>query len=132
MADGGGPAVRRRPSASAAALLASAFVVATCGLVYELLASTLASYLLGDSVTQFSTVIGSYLFAMGVGSWCSRYVEGNELRAVRPHRAADRGLGGCSAPLLFVLFPVIDAFPDRALRAGAARSACSSGSKSRC
>ena len=50
-------------------LLFSAFVVATCGLVYELLAGTLASYLLGDSVTQFSTVIGSYLFAMGMGEW---------------------------------------------------------------
>ena len=86
MADGGGPAVRRRPSASAAALLASAFIVATCGLVYELLAITLASYLLGDSVTQFSTVIGSYLFAMGIGSWCSRYVQGNELRLfIRDH-----------------------------------------------
>jgi spermidine synthase len=46
-------------------------VVATCGLIYELLAGTLASYLLGDSVTQFSTVIGTYLFAMGVGSWLS-------------------------------------------------------------
>ena len=51
------------------------FVVAACGLVYELVAGALASYLLGDSVTQFSTVIGTYLFAMGVGSWLSRYVE---------------------------------------------------------
>ena len=39
-------------------LLLSVFVVATCGLVYELVAGALASYLLGDSVTQFSTVIG--------------------------------------------------------------------------
>jgi spermidine synthase len=54
----------------AAILLLSVLVVATCGLIYELLAGTLASYLLGDSVTQFSTVIGSYLFAMGVGSFC--------------------------------------------------------------
>ncbi len=30
---------------------------------------TLASYLLGDSVTQFSTIIDTYLFAMGIGSW---------------------------------------------------------------
>src|SRR3546814_1540921 len=70
----------RRMSAPAAALIASAFVVATCGLVYELLASTIASYMLGDSVTQFSTVIGSYLFAMGIGSWCSRYVRRDALR----------------------------------------------------
>jgi len=57
------------------ALLASVFVVAACGLVYELVAGTLASYLLGDSILQFSTVIGTYLFAMGVGSWLSRYLD---------------------------------------------------------
>jgi len=57
------------------ALLASVFVVAACGLVYELAAGALASYLLGDSVLQFSTVIGSYLFAMGIGSYLSRFFE---------------------------------------------------------
>ncbi len=57
------------------ALLASVFVVAACGLVYELAAGTLASYLLGDSVLQFSTVIGTYLFAMGVGSYLSRFLD---------------------------------------------------------
>ena len=63
------------PSAAEIALLASVFVIAACGLVYELAAGTLASYLLGDSVLQFSTIIGTYLFAMGVGSWLSRYLE---------------------------------------------------------
>ena len=57
------------------ALLASVFVVAACGLVYELAAGTLASYLLGDSILQFSTVIGAYLFAMGIGSWLSRWFD---------------------------------------------------------
>ena len=57
------------------ALLASVFVVAACGLVYELAAGALASYILGDSVLQFSTVIGTYLFAMGVGSWLSRFLD---------------------------------------------------------
>ncbi len=57
------------------ALLASVFVVAACGLVYELSAAALSSWLLGDSVLQFSTIIGTYLFAMGVGSWLSRYFE---------------------------------------------------------
>ena len=66
----GGPA---RPAE--VALLASVFVVAACGLVYELAAGTLASYLLGDSILQFSTVIGTYLFAMGVGSYLSRFFE---------------------------------------------------------
>ncbi len=57
------------------ALLASVFVVAACGLVYELAAGALASYLLGDSILQFSTVIGSYLFAMGIGSYLSRFFD---------------------------------------------------------
>ena len=72
----------RPPSAGAARaslpevlLLAGVFVIAACGLVYELAAGALASYLLGDSVLQFSTIIGSYLFAMGLGSWLSRHVE---------------------------------------------------------
>ncbi len=57
------------------ALLASVFVVAACGLLYELAAAAIASYLLGDSILQFSTIIGTYLFAMGIGSWLSRYFE---------------------------------------------------------
>ncbi|WP_051303242.1 polyamine aminopropyltransferase [Comamonas composti] len=57
------------------ALLASVFIIAACGLLYELAAGALASYLLGDSVLQFSTIIGTYLFAMGIGSWLSRYFE---------------------------------------------------------
>ncbi|TGX53522.1 polyamine aminopropyltransferase [Sphingomonas gei] len=101
---------RIRASASTAALLASAFVVSTCGLIYELLASTLASYLLGDSVTQFSTVIGSYLFAMGLGSWCSRYVKRDELRLFVRIELMIALLGGSSACALFLLFPLVEHF----------------------
>lgn len=54
-------------------LVAAIFLFAVCGLVYELIAGTLSSYLLGDSVTQFSIVIGLFLAAMGVGSFLSRY-----------------------------------------------------------
>ena len=54
-------------------LFLNVLIVATCGLIYELLAGTLASYVLGDSITQFSLIIGIYLFAMGVGSWLSRF-----------------------------------------------------------
>lgn len=69
------PPARATVAPAEVALLASVFVVAACGLVYELAAGALASYLLGDSVLQFSTVIGCYLFAMGIGSWLSRYIE---------------------------------------------------------
>lgn len=85
-------------------LLVSAFVVATCGLVYELLAGTLASYLLGDSVTQFSTIIGTYLFAMGAGSWVTRYVHGDLISTFARIEVAVGLVGGVSALLLFWLY----------------------------
>lgn len=110
MAEGEPADPKIRASAPAAALLASAFVVSTCGLIYELLASTLASYLLGDSVTQFSTVIGTYLFAMGLGSWCSRYVTRDELRLFIRVELLIAVLGGASAAVLFVLFPLVEHF----------------------
>lgn len=92
------------------ALLASAFVVATCGLIYELLAGTLASYLLGDSVTQFSIVIGTYLFAMGVGSWCSRYVAKREIAVFVRVEILIAAIGGGSAAVLFLLFDRVSDF----------------------
>jgi spermidine synthase len=87
-----------------ALLLGSVAVIATCGLLYELIAGTLASYLLGDSVTQFSTVIGVYLFSMGVGSWLSRYLGGPLLRWFIRLEILVGLVGGASAPLRFGLF----------------------------
>ncbi len=92
------------------ALLVSVFVIATCGLVYELIAGTLASYLLGDSVFQFSTVIGTYLFAMGVGSFLSRYVQGNLAARFVLIELLIGVVGGTSAALLFTLFEHVSAF----------------------
>ncbi|WP_296352697.1 polyamine aminopropyltransferase [Ramlibacter sp.] len=90
------------PRAIEVALLASVFVVAACGLVYELAAGALASYVLGDSILQFSTVIGTYLFAMGVGSWLSRFFE----RQLPAHFLRIELLvaltGGCLPALLFL------------------------------
>ena len=85
-------------------LLVSVFIVASCGLAYELIAGALASYLLGDSVMQFSTVIGVYLFAMGIGSWLSKHVEGNLLVRFIQIELLVGLLGGLSAGLLFLLF----------------------------
>ncbi len=101
---------RPHPSPLVIALFVSVFVVATCGLVYELLASTIASYLLGDSVTQFSTVIGTYLFAMGIGSWLSRYVKSGELALFIRVELLIALIGGCSAALLFAMFPYVASF----------------------
>ena len=86
------------------AIYVTVVVVATAGLVYELVAAAAASYLLGDSITQFSTVIGSYLFAMGVGSFLSRYVQrGLAARFVQIEVLVGL-VGGWATALLFVAF----------------------------
>jgi spermidine synthase len=94
----------------AAALFATVCLIAACGLVYELVAGALASYLLGDSVTQFSTVIGVYLASMGVGSWLSRYIgKGLAARFVAIELLV-AVVGGWSSTLLFLAFAYTESF----------------------
>lgn len=85
-------------------LLLTIFLVSTCGLIYELVAGTLASYLLGDSVTQFSTIIGTYLFAMGIGSYLSKFVRNNLEATFITIELLTGVIGGLSASLLFICF----------------------------
>ena len=91
-------------------LFLNVLIVATCGLIYELLAGTLASYVLGDSITQFSLIIGIYLFAMGVGSWLSRFIDKGLARRFVDIELAVAVLGGFSAPLLFLTFSRVSYF----------------------
>ncbi len=91
-------------------LFLNVLVIATCGLVYELLAGTLASYVLGDSITQFSLIIGIYLFAMGVGSWLSRFIDKALARRFVEVELAVAVTGGTSAPLLFLSFAHVSYF----------------------
>lgn len=79
-------------------------VIATCGLIYELVAATLASYLLGDSVTQFSLVIGVYLTSMGLGAWLSKFLERGIARRFVEAELAVAFIGGLSAPALSFAF----------------------------
>ena len=94
----------------AVVLFLSVFLIAACGLIYELIAGTLASYLLGDSVLQFSTVIGSYLFAMGVGSWLSRFIGRALVARFITIELLVGLLGGFSSTALFLAFAYTQAF----------------------
>ncbi|MFF8938437.1 polyamine aminopropyltransferase [Streptomyces paradoxus] len=104
----GGPAVPARlpvrPGTGRLLVLAGVFVCAACGLVYELELVALASYLMGDSVTQASVVLSVMVFAMGIGSLAAK--------RLRPLAAAGFGaveatlalVGGCSAMALYAVF----------------------------
>jgi spermidine synthase len=107
MASGERSAEDGPPKIAVGALYLNVFVVAICGLVYELLAGTLGSYLLGDSVMQFSLVIGLYLSAMGVGAWLSRRLEADLARRFLEIELAVAVVGGASAPVLFLAFGTV-------------------------
>ena len=108
---GAGSAVAEEPNRVRAwVLYLTVFVVATSGLVYELIAGTLASYVLGDSVFQFSTTIGTYLFAMGIGSFLSRYVKEDVPERFLQIELGAALAGGLSAPLLFLGFAYAELF----------------------
>jgi spermidine synthase len=85
-------------------------LLAACGLIYELVAGTLASYLLGDSVFQFSTVIGSYLFAMGVGSYLSRFITRGLVARFVSIELMVGLVGGFSSAALFLAFAYTQGF----------------------
>ena len=84
-------------------LLAATFLVAVAGLVYELIAATASSYLLGDSVKQFSLVIGIFLSSMGLGAWLSRYVGDPVTGFIRAQIALGL-VGGFSASAIFAAY----------------------------
>lgn len=88
----------------ALALLASIFLIAACGLIYELLTATVSSYLLGSSVTQFSVSIGVFIGAMGLGSHLSQRVRGRLLGTFILVEVALGLLGGASVCLLFASY----------------------------
>ena len=80
------------------------FVIAACGLGYELVAGALASYLLGDSIARFSTAIGLYLFALGVGAWLSKFLTDRLAERFVDIELAVALAGGTSAAALFLAF----------------------------
>ncbi len=90
------------------ALLVSVLIIAICALTYELIVGTLSSYLLGNSVTQFSLTIGLFLFAMGIGALISRRIKANEVRWFILVEIVIGIFGGFSATILYAVFAVTD------------------------
>ena len=56
-------------------LLASLLILSACAILYELLISTVSSYLLGSSVLHFSITIGLFLSFLGVGAYLSKFLD---------------------------------------------------------
>ncbi len=93
------------PATQANVLLSSIMIVALCGIVYELIIGTVSSYLLGNSVYQFSITIGFFMFAMGVGSFISRFIGNRLIQTFIVVELILGIVGGLCSVTLFMMFP---------------------------
>ncbi|MDA4887163.1 polyamine aminopropyltransferase [Streptomyces sp. MS2A] len=93
-----------RPAVGRFLVLAGVFVCAACGLVYELELVALASYLIGDSVTQASVVLSVMVFAMGIGSLAAKRLRGLAAAGFGALEAVLALVGGSSAMVLYAVF----------------------------
>jgi spermidine synthase len=85
-------------------LLASIFVVSACAITYELLIGAVASYLIGNSVQQFSFTIGAFLASMGIGAYVSQWITRRLLESFIAVELALSVIGGLSGWVLFASF----------------------------
>lgn len=93
-----------RPRTGRLLVLATVFICAACGLVYELELLALGSYLIGDSVTQASVVLSVMVFAMGVGSLLAKALRARPAFGFALVEAGLALLGGLSAIALYASF----------------------------
>jgi len=91
-------------------LLCSILVVALCGIAYELIIGAVSSYLLGNSVYQFSITIGFFMFAMGIGSYLSKFIETDLIGRFILIEVILSIVGGLCSLSLFVAFSQLNAF----------------------
>ncbi|MEE0266021.1 MAG: spermidine synthase, partial [Acutalibacteraceae bacterium] len=84
-------------------LLVTTLFISICSIIYELLISSISSYLQGDSVLQFSITIGLYMSAMGIGSYISKYIKNKLFDKFIFIEMSIGILGGFSSLILFLV-----------------------------
>jgi spermidine synthase len=97
-----------REQINAGPLLFAIFVIAICGIIYELIIGAISSYLLGDSVKQYSITIGLFMSAMGIGSYLTKYFKRNLFDVFVTIELIIGLVGGLSAIMLFGAYGFTD------------------------
>ena len=87
-----------------AALLATVFVCAACGLVYELSLVTLGSYLIGDTAAQASITLSVMVCSMGVGALVAKPLRSRAAAAFVAVELALAVVGGLSVAALYASY----------------------------
>ncbi len=71
------PGKIKAPAKEYRLLMLTTLLISGCSMVYELIISAVSSYLTGNSTLQYSITIGLYMFALGIGSFLSKFVKKN-------------------------------------------------------
>lgn len=91
-------------------LLGASLACAACGLVYELGLLNLATSLTGSSLRSSSIVLGTFVFAMGIGSILSKSLIGRPLAGFVGIELALAAVGGTSGLLLYLTYARFDLY----------------------
>ncbi|AFS79754.1 spermidine synthase SpeE [Gottschalkia acidurici 9a] len=83
-------------------LMLTTLIISGCSIIYEVLISSISSFLVGDSIKQFSITIGLYMSAMGLGSYLSKYIKTNLFDWFVAVEIGVGVLGGISTLILFL------------------------------
>jgi len=83
-------------------LMLTTMIISGCSICYELIISALSSFLKGDSVLQYSITIGIYMFAMGLGSYLSKFFKNNLFNWFVSIEIGVGLIGGLSTIILFL------------------------------
>ncbi len=83
-------------------LMLTTLIISGCSLCYELIISAVSSYLVGDTVLQYSITIGLYMSAMGLGSFISKYMKENLFNWFVLIEIGVGVVGGVSSLVLFL------------------------------
>lgn len=85
-------------------LLISVLIVGFCTILYELLIGSVSSYFLGDSVKQFSLVIGLTMTGLGIGTLLSRFFQSHLIFWFIVIEILLAIIGGLCVPILYYVY----------------------------
>lgn len=91
-------------------LMFTTLIISGCSIIYEVLISSVSSYLVGDSIKQFSITIGLYMSAMGLGSFLSKYIKRHLFDWFVFVEIGVGIAGGLSAVLLFFSYVYLETY----------------------
>lgn len=89
-------------------LKAAVFATGLSGIVAEYIMSTLASYMLGNAVLQWSLTVSLMLFAMGLGSRVSKFIRDKLLETFIVVEILLSIITASSATITYLLFAYVD------------------------